>query len=291
MDTQQDRLARLDFALSAGKDICSSKGWLNKFPKTLKSPFKVDGVGLVVCNRGNFVFSLNECSFAAKAGQTLFISEDSLFQVQEESEELEVFILFYKVTPIRDVIGNMAVSMYLYSQLIPEPCYVWATGEEEEVVKYMSLLDSNLSQKEDTYSHYERKLLLLALTYRLCAIYYRKLATNLGAVEYRNEVFIRLIQLIEQHYMKERGVAFYADKLCLSPKYLSALCKSISGYTVQELVFKSIIRKSISMLKNTQKNIQEISDFFNFPNASYFGTFFKKQVGVSPQKYRRNMTN
>ena len=89
--------------------------------------------------------------------------------------------------------------------------------------------------------------------------------------------------------MKERGVGFYADKLCLSPKYLSALAKNICGYTVQELVSKAIIRKSISLLKNTQKDILEISNELNFPNASYFGTFFKKQMGMSPQQYRRNL--
>ena len=89
--------------------------------------------------------------------------------------------------------------------------------------------------------------------------------------------------------MQERGVEFYADKLCLSPKYLSAVSKSICGYTVQELVFKAIIRKSISLLKNTQKDIQEISNAFGFPNASYFGTFFTKQVGVSPQQYRKSL--
>ena len=98
---------------------------------------------------------------------------------------------------------------------------------------------------------------------------------------------MKLIQLIEKYYTEQRGVEFYADKLCLSPKYLSALSKSISGFTVQELIFKSIIRKSISLLKNTQKNIQEISNYFNFPNASYFGTFFKKQTGMSPQQYRK----
>ena len=89
--------------------------------------------------------------------------------------------------------------------------------------------------------------------------------------------------------MQERGVEFYADKLCLSPKYLSAVSKSICGYTVQELVFKAIVRKSISLLKNTQQDIQEISNAFGFPNASYFGTFFKKQVGMSPQQYRKNL--
>ena len=141
--------------------------------------------------------------------------------------------------------------------------------------------------EKNAFNHYEQKLLLLALTYRICSIYHRKLITGNDSVGHKNEIFIRLIQLIEQHYMQERGVEFYADKLCLSPKYLSALSKTICGYTVQQLVFKAIIRKSISLLKNSQKNIQEISDYFNFPNASYFGTFFKKQTGMSPLYYRR----
>lgn len=177
--------------------------------------------------------------------------------------------------------------MNLYSHLATEPCYVWNTGEEEEVLKYLSLLDNTLKIEENTFNRYEQKLLLLALTYRLCSVYTRKLIAEKASVSHKHDIFIRLVQLIEQYYTKERGVDFYADKLCLSPKYLSALSKSICGYTVQELVFKSIIRKSISLLKNTQKNVQEISDFFNFPNASYFGTFFKKQTGMSPQQYRR----
>lgn len=98
---------------------------------------------------------------------------------------------------------------------------------------------------------------------------------------HRNEVFLKLISLIEQYYMQERGVEFYADKLCLSPKYLSVICKSICGYTVKDLVSKSIIRKSISLLKNTQKNIQEIADMFNFPNASFLELSSKANGHVS----------
>lgn len=219
----------------------------------------------------------------------MFIPEDGEFQVLQESEDMEVRILIYQIEPIRDIMGNLVVSMYMYSRLTPEePSCVWSTGEEEEIVKYMSLLDNVLQSEENSFKLYEQKLLLLALTYRICSIYNRKLVNDGREVGGRkNEVFIHLIQLIEKYYMQERGVEFYADKLCLSPKYLSAVSKSICGYTVQELVFKAIIRKSISLLKNTQKDIQEISNAFGFPNASYFGTFFKKQVGVSPQQYRR----
>lgn len=290
MKITQERIIQLERALFQRDDICSSEGGISSFPAIFHSPYVVSGVGIVVCEQGQFTFALNQHTLQAQAGETLFIPEGVSFHVLEESADLLVHFLLYQVEPIRDILGNQVVAMYLYSQLVPEPCYVWQTGEEEEVLRYMTQLDATLHQ-EDPFRLYEQKLLLLALTHRLCSLYNRKLVTNQDAVGHRNEVFLRLIQLIEQYYVHERGVEFYADKLCLSPKYLSALSKSICGYTVQELVFKSIIRKSISLLKNTQKNIQEISDYFNFPNASYFGTFFKKQMGMSPQQYRKNFNS
>lgn len=287
MDTQQERLSHLDRALSNGENICSSEGMLCSFPASLKKPFMINGAGLMVCRQGNFTFSLNMKVFSAQAGETVFIPEDSLFQVLSESEDLQLFIFIYQIEPIRDIIGNSVATMYLYMQLRTEPCYVWNTGDEEEVLKYMSLLHNTLHLDNNTFNDNEQRLLLLGLTYRICSIYNRKLMNLKTTVGHKHEIFIRLIQLIDAHYTEERGVEFYADKLCLSPKYLSALSKSVCGFTVQELIFKSIIRKSISLLKNTQKNIQEIADFFNFPNASYFGTFFKKQTGMSPQQYRK----
>lgn len=83
---------------------------------------------------------------------------------------------------------------------------------------------------------------------------------------------------------------FYADKLCLSAKYLTSLVKSVSGNTVQQLVFKAIVKKAIFLVTSTDKSIKEISDYLNFPNASAFGTFFKKQVGMSPINYREKET-
>lgn len=225
--------------------------------------------------------------FSAQAGETVFIPEDSLFQVLSESEDLQLFIFIYQIEPIRDIIGNSVATMYLYMQLRTEPCYVWNTGDEEEVLKYMSLLDNTLHLDNNTFNDNEQRLLLLGLTYRICSIYNRKLMNLKTTVGHKHEIFIRLIQLIDAHYTEERGVEFYADKLCLSPKYLSALSKSVCGFTVQELIFKSIIRKSISLLKNTQK-ISRKSPISSISQCFLFWYIFKKQTGMSPQQYRKN---
>lgn len=283
---QEMRLTRFERDLTAGKDICCLEGEVKAFPKILCKPFLMNYVGLIVCEKGYFCFDVDKKKFTARAGETVFLSEGNNFSIGELSDDLRVSILFYHVDPIREILGSSIVAMYLYTTLTPEPCYVWTSGEESDLARYIALLGRHRKSAQNPFDNHECKLFLLALTYRLCSIYSRRIIEEKNVAGHKIDTFIKLIRLIEKYYMQERGVAFYADKLCLSPKYLSALSKSVCGYTVQELVFRAIIRKSIFWLKNTNKSVQEISDDLNFPNASFFGTFFKKQTGLAPSYYR-----
>lgn len=283
---QEMRLTRFERDLTAGKDICCLEREVKAFPKILCKPFLMNYVGLIVCEKGYFCFDVDKKKFTARAGETVFLSEGNNFSIGELSDDLRVSILFYHIDPIREILGSSIVAMYLYTTLTPEPCYVWTSGEESDLARYIALLGRHRKSAQNPFDNHECKLLLLALTYRLCSIYSRRIIEEKNVAGHKIDTFIKLIRLIEKYYMQERGVAFYADKLCLSPKYLSALSKSVCGYTVQELVFRAIIRKSIFWLKNTNKSVQEISDDLNFPNASFFGTFFKKQTGLAPSYYR-----
>mgnify|MGYP001333770244 FL=1 len=283
---QEMRLTRFERDLMAGKDICCLEGEVKAFPKILCKPFLMNYVELIVCEKGYFCFDVDKKKFTARAGETVFLSEGNNFSIGELSDDLRVSILFYHIDPIREILGSSIVAMYLYTTLTPEPCYVWTSGEESDLARYIALLGRHRKSAQNPFDNHECKLLLLALTYRLCSIYSRRIIEEKNVAGHKIDTFIKLIRLIEKYYMQERGVAFYADKLCLSPKYLSALSKSVCGYTVQELVFRAIIRKSIFWLKNTNKSVQEISDDLNFPNASFFGTFFKKQTGLAPSYYR-----
>ena len=60
MDSGQDRLLQFDRDLLSGKNICSSEGIFVNFPPSLKKPFQMKGLGLIICRQGNFQFSLNQ---------------------------------------------------------------------------------------------------------------------------------------------------------------------------------------------------------------------------------------
>lgn len=280
------RLAVLQEQVACMADVCSSGGVVAGFPERMRDGFVCFGIGLVVCHAGEFAFTLSGREHTARAGQTVFIPDGAYFKADGQSPGLAVSIIIYKTEPIRYVLGTMVQSVRLYSIMSPERHCVWTTGDEDGLARYVALIGAGQPRPDDYFAVNERKLLLLSLTYRLCTLFKRKFVGGGSPDARRTETFLKLIRLIDRHYMAERGVAFYAGKLFLSPKYLSELSKSMCGYTVQELVFKAITRRAMSLLDSTNKTVAEISDDFNFPNPSSFGTFFKKQTGMSPQRYR-----
>lgn len=85
---------------------------------------------------------------------------------------LPVHVAFYRVEQILHMLGNTVVSMRLYSTLYPQSCTVAHTEYEEMLTSYARmLLDLEQKEKHDTYSLHEQKLLLMAVTYRLCSIF------------------------------------------------------------------------------------------------------------------------
>ena len=96
----------------------------------------------------------------------------------------------------------------------------------------------------------------------------------------------RFLALVEMHAFSQRETGFYADKLCLSPKYLSRLVKEKTGRTAKEIILNFVILQARTMLLGTDLNIQQISDTLHFPSQSVFGKFFKRATGLSPREYR-----
>ena len=276
----------LEQQMANNEDICCSCGNITSFPRAFFDNFHVADVGIIVCTSGTFAFRCEGEEYAVSMGETAFISRDAYFSITQHNDDCAVVIILYSVDSIRDILGSTVVGMKFMETMYPRACWVMHTGHEDELTKYSELLAVGNSD-DNVFAANERKLLLLSLTYRLCSIFRELSKDGDNASSRKLETYMQLIQLIDQYYTKERGVKFYADQLCLSPKYLTMLVKSVSGSSVQQLVFKAITKKAISLIRNTDKSIKEIADSLNFPNASAFGTFFKKQVGMSPVNYRQ----
>ena len=96
----------------------------------------------------------------------------------------------------------------------------------------------------------------------------------------------RFTTLVNEHAACEHSIAFYADRLCLTPNYLGAVIREASGQTVMQWIHRYIIQQAKLQLKYSDQPIWQIAESLNFPNPSFFSKFFKRETGMTPAEYR-----
>ncbi len=282
---EKTRLEALETQLCTKAEICCSAGLLSEIPQVLTSPYHSEYVGFIICQKGQLQITTLMEKANVKAGETVYFSTKTDITLKKTGKNLSYALLFYQSSIIRDIIGNSLMLMRLHAKYGVPELSVWATEKTDHLMSFIDLLTSIRTNGEHGFPEQERKLLIMSLTYRLCNIFSSRMCEDNAQDGRRTEVFTKLVKLISQHYATRRNVEFYANELCLSPKYLSTISKELCGYPLQKLIFRAITQRAIFLLTNTSMSVQEIANELHFPNASAFGTFFKKQTGCAPRQY------
>ena len=102
------------------------------------------------------------------------------------------------------------------------------------------------------------------------------------------EIYMGFIPTVQKNYMRERNITFYADVLCISPKYLSQVIKNVTGRLAGEWISDYVILEAKALLKTKRYTVQQICDMLNFANQSFFGKYFKRKTGMSPKAYQES---
>ena len=103
---------------------------------------------------------------------------------------------------------------------------------------------------------------------------------------HENNNFKKFMRLLQENCATQHNIHFYADKMNLSPKYLSLMIKKVSGKLATEWIEEYVILEAKNLIKYSSMSIQEIAYALNFPNQSFFSKVFKRNTGVSPKAYR-----
>ena len=97
--------------------------------------------------------------------------------------------------------------------------------------------------------------------------------------------FKRFIEVLSRDHKKERSVQYYANQLNISPKYLSAISQTHTGLSASQVIDQYVTHAIKQTLYAHEYNIKTLSKDFNFPSQSFFGRFFKRVTGMSPNEY------
>ena len=167
--------------------------------------------------------------------------------------------------------------------------HYWYPQTESDVLRIYNFLGM-IKGKVTSQDIYRRELIIHLLRYLYLELFnaYQKEATLMTDRKdiRKEELANKFFGLIMKHFKENKDVAFYADKLCITSKYLTMVIKETNGKSAKDWIVEYVILEIKTLLKNTNMNIQEIAIRTNFANQSSLGRFFRKHTGMSLSQYR-----
>ena len=244
------------------------------------------GMSMVLfCLQGELHVRISLKEYTLRPDMFCVIITGMSFEVLSISNDFRGFMIATR-TNFMPVTEKTTQVMSFYKCLQSRHCFVL---EEKEVMAFVGVYHSIKATLQELDHPYRIPMLQSYVQ----ILYYRMLPIVLKEEESRSkyshtrqeEIFQRFIGEVEKHYRKERSVKFYADLLCISPKYLSTVIYKISQQLAGEWIDAYVILEAKTLLKSGRLTIQQISEQLNFSNQSFFGKFFKRCAGMSPKEY------
>jgi len=252
-----------------------------------QSSTRLNFILMAMCKKGKAQYSIDTRQQVVKPGDLLFVSERHVIDNYEASPDFECLCIMLTTEYYHGFVQDVknVSSLLLFSMNNP---VVPLTSKEIQV--FTNYFETIREKMADTSHHYRSplvKALLLAMFYDMSNVIYRVERQGNWKHTRAEAIFAHFIRLLEENFRTQHRVSWYAEQLCITPKYLSEIVKKISLRTPNEWIDSYVILEARVLLKNTTKSIKEITDELNFPNQSFLGKYFKEHVGVSPSEYRK----
>ena len=139
----------------------------------------------------------------------------------------------------------------------------------------------------DVRELYFISVMQLRAFYMLYQVMLRRTGIEVDTFKSRgDELFFRFRQLLGEHYRESRSVAFYADKLCITTRYLTTVVQDHYGRSPKEAIDTYTVMQIRLDLLQADATLTELAYKYNFSSSSFFSDYFRRNAGCSPQEYR-----
>ena len=252
-------------------------------------PSRLDAFIIGVGTEGETSLTSNLQEFRLKKNSLFIFNPKDILQVQS-NDRFKAHLIVITPDFLKRINIHTKRMMPLFLQFGSLPCMELTHAESQSLRSFISMVEQELKGPETDFSSEIIGGLIAATIYKVGDILTHYLTehpeVDSPMHNRAEEYFKQFTELLGEHYKHERSVGFYARQLCITPKYLTTLIKRISGKSVSEWIDSYVILEAKTLLKYSNMSVQEIAYYLNFPNQSFFGSYFKRNAGMSPSQYK-----
>lgn len=260
----------------------------------MKYPCRFRGYLAFFCIEGHFELEINLKRFSVRENSLFLYTPGNIVRVANISKEEKEMVHFIVVAISSDLMSSTRFDFNkLYDEslhLLENPSVVLSEQEKELCKSYLSLINE-VSELKIPNTKESVTSLISSIFYLMGALWGNRVTEAIksqdeGSIRSK-AIFESFLKLVRDYHTKERNLSFYADKLFLTPKYLSKLIKTVSGKSAHEWIDSFVILEAKNLLKYSDISIKSIVYELNFPNQTTFYRFFKTKTGMTPSEYRK----
>lgn len=252
-------------------------------------PVKLSFSVVIFCLAGRMRFELNLQDFELQANDTLIVQAGAIGEFRGMTDDARIAVLASSSEYFQAAF-QVEATMSLQRRLYASPfCRLTDEAMQESMTIYR-LMKAKIAETNNPF----RKGALLGYAQVLAYNAYNYLLASDADAEKpkektgrQQELYTRFVKEVQRSYTKERSISYYADVLCVTPKYLSQVVRKVSGRFAGDWISDFVVLEAKALLKSRKYTIQQIADMLNFANQSFFGRYFKDKVGCSPTEYQR----
>lgn len=240
--------------------------------------------GVFICLEGQGDVIINEHKYHLTPNTMCVAFPGTIIQSFDADEAFRGYTLAIDIDFIREI--NIPSANSIYIVMRDNPCMVLSDEQLEAVMRVCRMMhEKNLRSDHPFHKQINAQMLML-LCYELAGIYARYVPVERQPCTRQDVLFRKFLSLLATDITLSREVQYYADKLCITPKYLTIITRQISGRNATSWITHAVILNAKSLLTGTRLTVQQISNRLNFPNPSFFGQYFLRYTGMTPREFR-----
>ena len=260
---------------------------------TSPSPVRSKMNCILICVRGKISFNVNGRPIMLEQNDIFLSPPETSFTDYMCSPDLELKLVCMTnammLSFLHDKMTVWNEMMYIHKMHVikMDPDFI------NIYVSFYNTLKLCMSQSTDEqpYKSEVVRSLLCSICFQLCGVLKRIMPEeDAPKVQHGYSIFQQFLELLSQTSPKRRTVEYYAEKLCITPKYLSAICKKNSGKTAGAWITEQVLEDIRYYLTSTDLSIKQIGTELRFPTSSFFGKYVREHFGMTPSQLRKNAT-
>ena len=251
--------------------------------------FNEDIYIFMLCLTGKASVYMNEKTYTIQKNDLFVCLPDIILENGLISVDFKCYCLCMSSKYVQQV-APVTSQIWNYQMFFKKtPLLSLAPDEASLFCQYYELIRSKLTTSSNVHLSEVINALLSAFIYEFLDVVNHLIQISPSPFSSGEYLFRSFVDMIASSYPKKRSVSYYAEQLHVTPKYLSCVCKDISGQSCSKLIDQYVTKDIEYLMKRTQKTIKEISNELDFPDISFFGKYVRKHFGTSPRALREQL--